>query len=93
MKTLFSLCFLALIFCGCASLTSEGERVKLSQNKEDSKDCLFIKQVQAHPPYGLPRDWKYKLRNEAARVGANLVFVKSTPVFGSVSGEAYKCGN
>lgn len=75
----------------CTSLSLRGERVRLTNQPADVADCRALGDVQANPPFVGPNDWKNKLKNQAAGLGADVVLHES-PGFGSVHGKAYDCG-
>jgi hypothetical protein len=75
---------------GCASLSANGEKVQLTMNPNDVTKCKSLGAVSADPPFGVPDDWKVKLRNEAGELGADHVLA-SNPGIGSVPGQAYDC--
>jgi len=77
---------------GCAFLSVAGERVKMTKEYEVIKDCRSLGKVSSTPPYGLPNEWKTKLRNEAGDLGGDTVWYED-PSFGEaeIVGEAYLC--
>lgn len=83
---------LALIFLSsCASLTVEGEKVTLTENRSEVQKCRAMGKVVSQPPYALPSDWKKKLRNAASELGGNWVFTEGAGFKSDVVGEAYLC--
>jgi hypothetical protein len=80
-----------LLVAGCASLSSAGKGVQLTDNPNEVRTCRELGEVSAPPPYGLPDDWKIKLRNGAAELGGNRVFSNGPPLVGAASGRAYAC--
>jgi hypothetical protein len=80
----------------CASATPAGEKVRITQNPEATKGCTFIKTISVVNTWG-PGDSQRKLQEEAAKIGANLVFLGLNPYtagghsFVHYGGEAYRC--
>ena len=86
-----SLFFASLLtLSACATLSSAGNNVLITQNANDVKDCKLLGSVSADPPFGLPDDWMIKLRNKTGELGGNRVLANS-PGIGSVTGTAYSC--
>lgn len=75
----------------CTSLSLRGEKVRLTKVPADVADCRAVGDVQADPPFVGPNDWKNKLKNQAASLGADVV-LRESPLVGSVKGKAYDCG-
>jgi hypothetical protein len=88
---------IVVILAGCATLTPDAEKVRVTQNPEATKGCTFIKTISVVNTWG-PGDSEKKLRLEAVKVGANLVFQGSGKYavgghsFVHYGGEAYRCG-
>jgi hypothetical protein len=80
-----------ILAAGCASLSAGGQRVPFTENIADVQGCKLLGNVSAPPPYGLPDDWKKKLRNGTADLGGNVVFTEGAPLIGVPSGHAYAC--
>jgi hypothetical protein len=57
---------------GCASLTPEGAKVRITNNPQATVGCKFLGEVKGK--------FENELRNEAAELGANLVFSATQPV-------------
>jgi len=73
---------------GCVSLTPEGERVRITVNSQATAGCKFLGKVKGQ----LDAD----LRNEAAKLGANVVWNETEAVQDKgpriwQHGEAYSC--
>jgi Domain of unknown function (DUF4156) len=100
----FALLVLAL-FAGCRTttrLTPRGEAVRLTLNKDEVKACRLIGNIEesttryfVYPGKGAAAESvQRQLRNDAAKMGANVVVVSSSTT-GSTSvrtrGEAYAC--
>lgn len=82
---------LIILFSGCALISSEGEKVKLVINSNHTMGCKLLGTVKAYPPYGLPSDWKIKLRNKTAELGGDTVFATPPGLTVIVEGEAFDC--
>lgn len=91
MKKTLKLLILFFALVGCASLTKEGEKVRLTLNENDVSACKFIENIKIGPPYWLPSDWKKKLRNKAGTVGGNTVLTKKPGLKVYVEGKVYTC--
>jgi hypothetical protein len=85
------LALLSVFWLGCTSLSLKGERVRLTKSADDVAGCRAVGNVQADPPFVGPGDWKNRLKNQAADLGADVVLHES-PSIGGVSGTAYDCG-
>ena len=74
-----------LTFIGCASLTSEGAKVRVTNNPQATASCKFLGSVKGK--------FDNDLRNEAAKLGANLVFnmTQHNEIHVWQHGEAYRC--
>ncbi len=74
-----------LALTACASLTPEGEKVRITTNPQATAGCTFVANVKGK--------FDADLRNEAAKVGANLVFNQTQPneIHIWQHGEAYSC--
>ncbi len=89
-QSVISIATVAFALASCAALTTGGQRVMLTENPADVQGCALLGDVSADPPFGLPSDWKVKLRNAAAARGGNRVLSNGALV-GSVPGTAYRC--
>ena len=84
-----ALAALALVASGCA--TTGNDQVRVTRNPEATVGCKFVQNVEATGSGGIEHMEK-KLRDEAAKVGADLVYLPPRPERGfTVYGEAYKC--
>ena len=74
-----------MLLTACASLTPEGEKVRITTNPQATAGCTFIANVKGQ--------FDADLRNEAAKVGANIVFNQTQPneIHIWQHGEAYSC--
>ena len=90
-KGIFSLYIILFSLTSCISLSMEGEKVRLTSNPNVVKNCKFIGDVKAYPPYVLPSDWEIKLKNATGKKGGNVVFASSPSLSVTVRGEAYYC--
>jgi hypothetical protein len=91
MKTALLLTALLAALPACTSLSLKGERVRLTRSPADVTDCRAVGDVRASPPFVGPNDWKNKLKNQAAALGADVVLHES-PLIGGVKGKAFDCG-
>lgn len=88
----------SFLFTSCATLTSEGKRVRVTHNPEVIRDCKFIQNVKANSGWeeGTGEDQvEIKMQNETAESGGNVLFVSQNlgakVFFSRGSGEAYRC--
>jgi hypothetical protein len=80
----------ALILGGCATkLVPEAAQVRLADSVEEVQGCRIIRSVRSHPPYITPGDGLNEIKNTAAALGANTVFLTNYPLRGE--GVAYSC--
>ena len=82
---------LQLCLGGCVTLAPEAEKVRVTRNPDDVKGCRVLGAVEAHPPYVGQQDGMNQMRNNAAGMGANALFVTSYNV--TATGMAYRCGD
>jgi len=82
---LLSLCSMA-----CVSLSLAGEKVQVTKHESDVEGCRYLGDVEARPPYHGPHDAMYTLRNEAGKLGADVV-VTGNDWVGVIKGKAYDC--
>ena len=85
------LVILSLSFLACVSLSLAGEKVRMTKHESDVEGCRFLGEVEAHPPYRGPHDAMYILRNEAGKLGGDVV-VRSNDMIGTIKGKVYGCG-
>lgn len=102
MRKLLLLVAVAAVVSGCVTTTAAGEKVLVTSNPDTVKGCRLLGQVK-----GSDHMWggsagqgiaeenaTAELRNRAAQMGANVVFLSrsSTGFSGSSQlGEAYRC--
>lgn len=79
-----------LCLCSCVSLSLAGEQVRMTRHESDVKDCRYVGDVQAKPPFHGPNDAESKLRNEAAKLGGDVVLARG--YVGTIEGKVYDCG-
>ena len=84
-----SLVILSLASVGCVSLSLAGEKVRVTKHESDVEGCRFLGEVEAHPPYWGPHDAMYTLRNEAGKLGGDVVV--SNDLAGTIKGTVYDC--
>jgi len=75
---------------GCVSPTLRGAKVQLTTSEGDVAGCKYLGQVEAPPPFVVPNDYKIKLQNAGAEIGADVVF-HGTAIIGTQVGDAYDC--
>ena len=89
MKWLYALVLpLALVGCTTA-LAPQAKNIVTTRDPAVVERCEMLGTVEAHPPYIWPGDDLKQLKNKAAPLGADTVFV--TGRFGTVVGVAYRC--
>jgi len=95
--------FTLLFIIGCAGLSPEGARVRLTNNPDVVKDCTFVANVKGKSGWGGPAGGQIgedqveiKMKNQTATIGANTLYLISSKAggYGGSSrgvGEAYRC--
>ncbi len=84
--------FAILLLTGCTStLTPEAQRVRVTKKEADVAGCQSLGFVEAPPPHSTPDDAEHELRNRAAALGGNVLFVTSYSL--KATGVAYACPN
>jgi hypothetical protein len=98
LAVLCALVFLLII--GCAGLSPEGARVRLTNNPDVVKDCTFIANVRGTSGWGGAaggsigdRQVETKMKNQTAKIGGNTLFLiySKTGFTPRGVGEAYRC--
>lgn len=89
-RSIFAAVVLLALGTGCVSPTLRGAKVQLTQAESDVAGCKFLGQVEARPPFVVPNDYKIKLQNAAAELGADVV-LHGTAIIGTQVGDAYDC--
>lgn len=84
-----ALVLLSLSSLACVSLSLAGEKVRVTKHESDVEGCKYLGEVEAHPPYHGPHDAMYTLRNEAAKLGGDVVV--SNDRIGTIKGKVYDC--
>ncbi len=90
----------ALLFAGlaggCISASSAAQAVRTTSNPEVVHGCTFLGNVRATSMHGgaagsgiAAHNTDVTLREKAAKLGGNVVFVVASGIHGS--GEAYRC--
>lgn len=82
-KLLMAAITVVILLIGCASLTPEGRKVRLTRNPQATAGCRFVGEFDTNPGFGNPDD---AIRNKAASLGANLVLRTTYS-----RAEAYRC--
>lgn len=75
----------------CETLAPEAQAVKLTSTAEDVAGCKILGTVESVPPYVGPNDGVNQLKNKAAGMGGNVVFLTSSGGMRGRSGMAYLC--
>ena len=83
------LALLLLTSAACVSLSLAGEKVRVTKHESDVEGCRYLGEVEAHPPYHGPHDAMYTLRNEAAKLGGDVVVSRDWA--GTIKGKVYDC--
>ncbi len=100
MRSTASLCVLSFTLAGCmASLTPEGQSVRVVTAAEKDRSCRYLGMVTASESMGAhtagdAESALNKARNKAARLGANAILLVSTstnPFNTTVVAEALTC--
>ena len=78
------------LFAGCTTaVVPQAEAIRVTRNKAEIAQCQILGTVEAHPPFVWPGDDVKQLKNKAAPLGADTVFVTNS--VGTIVGVAYKC--
>lgn len=92
-----------LTIAACASLTPEGQHVRVTTNPDVVRGCDFVGNTKASSGWGGPAGGNMgedqvqtKMQNETAKMGGNVLFLTSNKAggYGGSSrgvGEAYRC--
>jgi hypothetical protein len=64
----------------CASLSPAGANVRRAETRASVASCAFLGDVSVRPSVGSEGDDIVRLRNAAAELGANAIWVDSTVV-------------
>jgi hypothetical protein len=98
-----AICSAVLSACVTTSLTPRGEKVRLTSNPDVVRPCKYVGEVTGADRMNggtagqgaAEENANRRLRNNAAQIGADTVFIgtSTTNTSGSVQrGEAYQCG-
>jgi hypothetical protein len=90
MKRTLLIGFILMLGCGTVALSPEGERIRLTSDRNDVAGCAMVGVVDAKPPYIGPHDAEYTLRNKAAAIGADTLLVAGWKA-NTQSATAYRC--
>lgn len=103
MRKIAVLTCVSILVTGCASLSPEGQRVRVTVNPDVVRGCEFVGNVKTSSGWGgsaagnMGEDQvQIKLQNETAKLGGNVLFLTSNEAGGATArgiGEAYKCTN
>ncbi|MFB6306082.1 MAG: hypothetical protein ABEH43_03690 [Flavobacteriales bacterium] len=91
-KTTFIVTLLTMFtLVSCASLSTQGAKVSIVEEKHlIPYECKSLGKVTASPPYWTSSTYKIKLRNQAGKLGADMLLITDKWV-GEAEGVAYKC--
>lgn len=94
MKVLSMLVLLTLLTgCATATLTPEGEGVRVVTDRTAVDGCQFVGVVETKPTESAG-ETLYILRNKAAAINADTLLVpRGAGMFGVDNGNAYRCGS
>jgi hypothetical protein len=84
-------CFAALFASCTTALVPQAEKIVTTRNLADVAQCKMVGAVEAHPPFTWPGDDLKTLKNKAAPLGADTVFVTNRA--GTIVGVAYDCAH
>ena len=92
MRGVFALLILLAAFAGgCTTrLILQAEHVRVTTKAEDVAACKSLGFVEAHPPSSTPNDAMNEMKNKAAILGGNVLFVTNYSM--KATGVAYLCG-
>ena len=81
-----------VMLLACTSLSPQGEKVRATQNPVATTGCQFLGRVVVVNKSGF-RDSEKAIQNEAAKLGADLVYFTPTMTAGisKYYGKAYRC--
>lgn len=79
----------ALALAGCVSVAPQAVGIRVTKVAADVAACAVLGTVKAEPPYVGPNDAENQLRNQAAGLGADTLFITSMGL--TASGMAYRC--
>jgi hypothetical protein len=93
-KTLTALAMLLLVTaCATATLSPEGERVRVVTDRADVEGCELVGVVEVERKFSAG-EMLYVLRNKTAAMKADTLLVpKGASMFPVESGNAYRCGS
>jgi hypothetical protein len=90
MRSLIVIAAVVMSFgCSTVAVVPQAEHIKTTRNKDEVANCKMLGIVEAHPPYIGSHDAANQLKNRAALLNADTVFVSG--VAGTITGVAYKC--
>jgi len=79
----------ALALAGCVTVAPQATGIRVTKVAADVASCTVLGTVKADPPYVGPNDAENQLRNQAAGLGADTLFITSMAV--TATGMAYRC--
>jgi hypothetical protein len=81
---------LVVLAVGCTtSLIPGAEKVKVTKDPSLVSDCKSLGFVEAQPPFSTPNDARNEMKNKAAILGGNVLFVTNYSM--KATGVAYSC--
>jgi hypothetical protein len=81
----------ALLIASCTTLVPQAQKIRVTDKSEEVANCQILGTVHSHPPYVMPSDGENQLRNNAAVLGADTLFLTSTGALRGMTGMAYRC--
>lgn len=85
--------FIVLMLLFAVSCTTavvpQAQNIRTTRNADEIAQCRILGTVDAQPPFVWPGDDLKQLKNKAAPLGADTIFV--TNRVGTIVGVAYKC--
>lgn len=86
-----ALALLALAAAGCTTLAPEARNIRVTENDAEVAGCKVLGAVESHPPYGTPSDGMNQLKNQAAGLGADTIYLTARGLMKGKSAMAYRC--
>lgn len=80
-----------LLTVACESVAPQAQKVRVTSVDADVAQCTMLGSVMSHPPYIGPNDGVNQLRNQAAVLGADTLYLTSHGLTRGKNGVAYRC--
>jgi hypothetical protein len=81
-----------LFLTSCETLAPQAAAIVVTDEADKVSACQVLGAVESTPPYVGPNDGVNQLRNKAAALGADTLFLTGRGPLRGKSGMAYKCG-